>query len=104
VADVIGERCPVCWGSHACGHPRGHDGKHACIEDGEIDHEIDRDGVDEGGFQWAIYTIHQCDHWWPGGNCERHEDHAGPHHGGRSWYDDDGNQVNPPDVTQRRLS
>lgn len=90
-------RCPVNWGSHGCGRTRDHDGPHACIgTDTGCGMEIARDGKDESGFQWALYTVNSCDRWWPGGNCELHEDHAGPHFDGLIWFNDDGEQVGDP--------
>lgn len=97
MANMSDERCPVCWGSHACGYPRGHDGNHACIDEDGPHEQIDRYGVDEAGFRWAIYTANPCSVWWPGGNCTLHEDHAGPHHDGERWYDDyNGREVDAP--------
>lgn len=91
------DRCPVSWGSHGCGLPRGHDGEHVCTGENGCDMTMPRDGVDEGGFRWALYTTSPCDRWWLRGHCERHEYHAGPHHDGRAWYDDDGNEVDAPE-------
>lgn len=28
--------CPVCWGSHGCGLPEGHDGIHVCDDCSEF--------------------------------------------------------------------
>lgn len=96
-------RCPVNWGSHGCGCMRGHEGPHACVgADTGCGMEVERDGTDAGGFKWDLYTASFCGQfvsWWNGeyeGNCERHEDHAGPHFDGMSWFDDDGGEVSDP--------
>jgi hypothetical protein len=43
--------CQTYWGSHGCRLPRDHDGSHRCDDHSEID----REGRDEGGFQWYMY-------------------------------------------------
>lgn len=47
--------CEVCWGSHGCSLPPGHDGVHECGGENGCGDKISSSGYDEGGFRWDMY-------------------------------------------------
>lgn len=61
-------------------------------------------------YSLPIFGTHDCPgrtktacgahvYWWDGeyeGDCELDEGHDGPHFDGVSWYDDEGDEVQPP--------
>lgn len=45
--------------------------------------------------------------WWDGeyeGNCCLPDGHDGPHYDGVSWFNEDREEVNPPELPDRRRS
>lgn len=51
-------RCSWCWGSHGCNLPCHATGNHRCFDDedpADVCSEVDRNGLDWGGFDWGLY-------------------------------------------------
>lgn len=59
------EECPICWGSHGCSLPRGHEGDHVCGGELGCDDRVGQDGRDASGFQWYLYGDLSWPDWTP---------------------------------------